>query len=101
MALLLCVASPEFRATRDGPHDVNVTAGHSVAIHCRTHAEPRARVAWYQNGTPLDRTYLRNLRTLTHSRSGTWLPPVNVSGKKIPAEYRLSIDAIPDNFDIT
>jgi len=50
-------ASPEFRVTEDGPHDINVTAGHSVSIHCRTHAKPSARVTWYQNGDPLNRTY--------------------------------------------
>jgi len=49
-------ASPEFRVIEDGPHDVNVTAGQSVSIQCRTYAEPSATVTWYKNGDPLNRT---------------------------------------------
>jgi len=51
------VAAPEFQELEDGPHNINVTAGHSVSVHCRTHAEPPADVTWYQNGQPLNRTY--------------------------------------------
>jgi len=56
LSVVAHVAAPEFRVTEDGPYDVNVTAGRSVSMHCRSHAEPPANVTWYQNGLALDRT---------------------------------------------
>jgi len=76
---MFSVAAPEFRLTDDGPHDVNVTAGHGVSMHCRTHAEPPADVTWYQNGQPLDRTYPPASTTPSHTRDRVDYCTVEVS----------------------